>query len=112
MVMGKHRPKAAHRCGREKNGGSRLENSECKSEFSRISLSNRVQIGVRIWRIGEHQRVGKQVAQISTEILKRYEKCKDIATLSGPSGLRLIKGFHNNEALSGEWQGFGLLGLG
>ncbi len=39
------------------------------------------------------------------EILKRYEKWKDIATLSGPSGLRLIKGFHD-EALRGDWKGF------
>ena len=38
-------------------------------------------------------------------ILKRYEKWRDIAALSGPPGLRLIKGFHD-EALSGEWRGF------
>jgi toxin HigB-1 len=39
------------------------------------------------------------------EILKRYEKWKDIASLSGPPGLRLIKGFHD-EALSGRWAGY------
>ena len=38
------------------------------------------------------------------EILKRYEKWKDIVTISGPQGLRLIKGFHD-EALRGEWKG-------
>lgn len=38
------------------------------------------------------------------EILKRYEKWKDIAAMSGPPGLRLIKGFHD-EALAGEWKG-------
>ena len=38
------------------------------------------------------------------EILKRYEKWKDVATLSGPPGLRLIRGFHD-EALSGVWRG-------
>jgi len=38
------------------------------------------------------------------EILKRYEKWKDIAMLSGPPGLRLIRGF-NDEALSGKWDG-------
>jgi proteic killer suppression protein len=38
------------------------------------------------------------------EILKRYEKWKDIAMVSGLVGLRLIKGFHD-EALQGEWQG-------
>jgi len=30
---------------------------------------------------------------------------KDIAAISGPSGLRLIKGLHD-EALSDEWQGY------
>lgn len=39
------------------------------------------------------------------EILKRYEKWKDIAMLSGPQGLRVIKGFHD-EALSGKWKGY------
>ena len=38
------------------------------------------------------------------EVLKRYEKWKDIAALSGPLGLRQIAGFHD-EALSGEWKG-------
>lgn len=38
------------------------------------------------------------------EILKRYEKWKDIVTISGPEALRLIKGFHD-EALRGEWKG-------
>lgn len=41
---------------------------------------------------------------VSVEVLKRYEKWKDIARLSGPPGLRLIKGFHD-EALSGVWKG-------
>ena len=38
------------------------------------------------------------------EVLERYEKWKDIAMISGPRGLRLIKGFHD-EALRGEWKG-------
>lgn len=41
---------------------------------------------------------------VPLEILKRYEKWKDIAMLSGPAGLRAIKGFHD-EALTGEWKG-------
>lgn len=57
-----------------------------------------------MWRIEEHRRVDKQLSAVPREVLKRYEKWKDIAALSGPSGLRLIKGFHD-EALSGEWQG-------
>ena len=57
-----------------------------------------------MWRIEEHRRVEKQFSAIPREVLKRYEKWKDIAALSGPPGLRLIKGFHD-EALSGEWKG-------
>ena len=57
-----------------------------------------------MWRIEEHHRVDKQLSSAPREILMRYEKWKDIAMLSGPSGLRLIRGF-NDEALSGEWKG-------
>src|SRR5207247_9075009 len=59
----------------------------------------------RMWRIEEHRRVDKQCASAPQEILKRYEKWKDIAALSGPPGLRQITGFHD-EALSGEWKGY------
>ena len=38
------------------------------------------------------------------DILKRYEKWLDMAMISGPPGLRTIKGFRD-EALSGEWKG-------
>jgi len=58
-----------------------------------------------MWRIEEHRRIDKQVGSIPKEILKRYEKWKDVAAISGSSGLRLIKGFHD-EALSGGWQGY------
>ena len=57
-----------------------------------------------MWRIEEHRRVDKQTAGAPLEILKRYEKWKDIASMSGPMGLRLIKGFRD-EALAGEWKG-------
>jgi mRNA-degrading endonuclease YafQ of YafQ-DinJ toxin-antitoxin module len=58
-----------------------------------------------MWRIEEHRRVDKQASTLPRDILKRYEKWKDIAMLSGPPGLRLIAGFHD-EALSGEWKGY------
>jgi hypothetical protein len=57
-----------------------------------------------MWRILEHRRIDKQCASAPVEVLKRYEKWKDIASLSGPPGLRQISGF-NDEALSGEWKG-------
>jgi addiction module RelE/StbE family toxin len=58
-----------------------------------------------MWRIEEHRRIDKQIISVPNDILKRYEKWKDIATISGPPGLRLIKGFHD-EALSGKWKGY------
>jgi len=48
--------------------------------------------------------VDRQLDRAPREVLQRYEKWKDIAMLSGPPGLRLIKGFHD-EALAGEWKG-------
>ena len=57
-----------------------------------------------MWRIEEHRRVDRQLDSVPREILQRYEKWKDIAMLSGPPGLRMIKGFHD-EALAGEWKG-------
>ena len=58
-----------------------------------------------MWQIVEHRRVDKQLSDaVPVEVLKRYEKWKDIARLSGLPGLRAIKGFHD-EALLGEWKG-------
>lgn len=59
-----------------------------------------------MWEIEEHRRVDRQLSgAVPIDILKRYEKWKDIVRLSGPRGLRVIKGFHD-EALTGEWKGF------
>jgi addiction module RelE/StbE family toxin len=57
-----------------------------------------------MWKIYEHRKVSKQLKELPLEILKRYEKWKDIVMISGPKGLRLIKGFHD-ESLKGEWKG-------
>ena len=57
-----------------------------------------------MWCILEHRRVDKQIQSMPQEILRRYEKWKDIVVISGPEGLRLIKGFHD-EALRGQWKG-------
>ncbi|MBI4527029.1 MAG: type II toxin-antitoxin system mRNA interferase toxin, RelE/StbE family [Deltaproteobacteria bacterium] len=59
-----------------------------------------------MWRAEEHRRVDRQLSgSVPREILKRYEKWKDIAVISGPPGLRAIKGFHD-EALAGKWSGY------
>ena len=57
-----------------------------------------------MWIVYEHRRVSRQLSSIPEEILKRYEKWKDVVSVSGPQGLRLIKGFHD-EYLQGEWKG-------
>lgn len=57
-----------------------------------------------MWVIYEHRRVERQLRSLPKGILKRYEKWKDIVNLSGPEGLRLIKGFHD-ESLRGDWKG-------
>jgi mRNA-degrading endonuclease YafQ of YafQ-DinJ toxin-antitoxin module len=57
-----------------------------------------------MWEVYEHRRVARCVRRLPVEVLKRYEKWKDIVKISGPMGLRLIKGFHD-EALKGEWKG-------
>ena len=58
-----------------------------------------------MWTIYEHRRLAKQLRSLPQDILKRYEKWKDIVGISGPEGLRLIKGFHD-EALRGQWTGY------
>jgi mRNA-degrading endonuclease YafQ of YafQ-DinJ toxin-antitoxin module len=57
-----------------------------------------------MWELLEHRRMDRQLAKAPREVLERYEKWKDIARLSGPPGIRLIAGFHD-EALAGKWKG-------
>jgi len=58
-----------------------------------------------MWKIYEHKGVLKGLKALPIDILKRYEKWKDIVAISGPPGLKKIKGF-NDEALRGEWKGY------
>ncbi|MBN1555921.1 MAG: type II toxin-antitoxin system mRNA interferase toxin, RelE/StbE family [Phycisphaerae bacterium] len=58
-----------------------------------------------MWEIYEHTSLAKKLSSIPKEILKRYEKWKDIVRISGPQGLRSIKGFHD-ESLKGKWKGY------
>ncbi|MEQ8407812.1 MAG: type II toxin-antitoxin system mRNA interferase toxin, RelE/StbE family [Gammaproteobacteria bacterium] len=58
-----------------------------------------------MWVVYEHKRVSKSLASAPTDVLKRYEKWKDIVSISGPTGLRSIKGFRD-ESLSGKWKVF------
>lgn len=58
-----------------------------------------------MWKIFEHRALSKQLRKTPIDVLKRYEKWKDIVRLSGPEGLKLIVGFHD-ESLSGDWKGY------
>lgn len=58
-----------------------------------------------MWEIYEHKKAAKHIGSLPNELLKRYEKWKDIVSISGPEGLKNIKGF-NDEALRGEWKGY------
>lgn len=58
-----------------------------------------------MWRILEHKRLDRRFKSLPIEILKRYEKWKDILAISGPKGLIAIRGFRD-EALLGKWQGY------
>jgi proteic killer suppression protein len=57
-----------------------------------------------MWQVLEHRRVVRRLAKTPVDILKRYEKWKDIVAISGPQGLLRIKDFRD-EALRGEWKG-------
>lgn len=57
-----------------------------------------------MWDIYEHRRVAKQLDSIPLDVLKKYEKWKDIVSVSGPQGLRKIKGLRD-EPLRGDWKG-------
>ncbi|MCP3921649.1 MAG: type II toxin-antitoxin system mRNA interferase toxin, RelE/StbE family [Desulfobacterales bacterium] len=58
-----------------------------------------------MWEIYEHKSLVRKLPKIPVDVLKRYEKWKDIVCISGPEGLRLIKGFHD-ESLTGKWKGY------
>ena len=58
-----------------------------------------------MWEVYEHRSVTRRLGKLPLDVLKRYEVWKDIVRVSGPQGLRVIKGFHD-EALRGEWKGY------
>jgi len=57
-----------------------------------------------MWEILEHRNAVRQLKSLPADVLKRYEKWKDIVEISGPAGLKEIKGFRD-EPLRGEWKG-------
>lgn len=70
-----------------------------------IDIPNMIYTILGMRNVYEHRKVPKQLGKIPKDILQRYEKWKDIVRLSGPDGLKAIRGF-NDEALRGDWKGF------
>ena len=58
-----------------------------------------------MWQLYEKKSLLRKIDNIPKHILENYEVWKQIVELQGQSGLRAIKGFHD-EALRGEWQGY------
>jgi|GEM_PF-123662 len=52
----------------------------------------------------EHRNAVRQLKSLPADVLKRYEKWKNIVEISDPTGLKEIKGFRD-EPLRGEWKG-------
>jgi mRNA-degrading endonuclease YafQ of YafQ-DinJ toxin-antitoxin module len=63
-------------------------------------------IQLAMWEIYEDKNLAKLLSKgMPIEVVKRYEKWKDVIRFSGPIGLRAIKGFRD-KALSGNWKGY------
>lgn len=58
-----------------------------------------------MWHVIEHRRVQQKLTSAPAEVVKRYEKWKDIACTFGPQGVQAIKGNHD-EPLRGKWAGY------
>ena len=58
-----------------------------------------------MWTIFEHRSVAKSLKAAPKDVAMRYEKWKDIVSISGPEGLKSIKGFRD-EGLTGKWKGY------
>lgn len=60
-----------------------------------------------MWTLYEYRKVAKSLAAAPIDVQGRYEKWKDIVAISGPQGLKQMRGL-NDEALSEKWKGYRL----
>jgi mRNA-degrading endonuclease YafQ of YafQ-DinJ toxin-antitoxin module len=58
-----------------------------------------------MWTVYESRAAAKSLARVPRQVGEKYELWLAIVRQSGPTGLRLIRGFYD-EALSGKWGGF------
>ncbi len=75
----------------------------CSSRWVRATPVSRYGVWyiAGMWEVYEHRPIVRRLSRLPVEVLKRYEKGKDIVRVSGPVGIRQIKGFHD-EARRGE----------
>ena len=58
-----------------------------------------------MWAVYEKKSASKSLKRAPKEVLSKYEAWKRIVELSGPQGLKSIRGFID-EALRGQWKGY------
>ena len=58
-----------------------------------------------MWDVFEKKSIQKVIKKAPNEVIDRYEAWKRIVEISGPQGLKNIRGFRD-EALKGEWKGY------
>ena len=57
-----------------------------------------------MWHIREHHKLGKIIAKLPLQVVKKYELWKNIVFRHGPDKLREFPGFHD-EKLKGDREG-------
>jgi addiction module RelE/StbE family toxin len=60
---------------------------------------------VALWSIVEKRSAQKTIEGAPQQVKQKYEAWKRVVTFAGPTGLRDVKGFHD-EALAGKWKGY------
>jgi addiction module RelE/StbE family toxin len=58
-----------------------------------------------MWTVFESSSARKTLLKAPKEVREKYDVWQSIVRLSGPVGLRAIKGFHD-ESLKGKWAGY------
>ena len=58
-----------------------------------------------MWSVFEKRSIQKAIKKAPNEVIDRYEAWKRIVEISGPQGLKNIRGFRD-EALKGDWKGY------
>ncbi len=58
-----------------------------------------------MWDVFEKKSISKIIKKAPKDVVKKYEAWKRVVEISGPEGLKHIRGFRD-EALKGNWRGY------